>query len=122
MKTKWRREEAEIIAKDILNQLQRVTAKIAVVGSIIRSVKDVDRIEIEFVPETVIRRIGVFGLTTIDLADEQINCLVRNGFLCKKNNASGSPEHWGPIGKQAVHKTTGIPVFLRAKTLAEWSE
>lgn len=127
MKTpsKFRREEALQVARDIHDRLKPFCEKCVVAGSLRRLRPEVGDIEFLFIPKMAPDPSTFFGALMgekpemIDMAETVINRLEKDGFLKKRANVNGSFA-WGPKNKLAVHVASGIPVDFFATTAENW--
>jgi len=106
---------------DELCWLAAATTRIIVAGSLRRLKAYVGDIEIVYIPKTEVRPDpqDMFASITVNLIDEQIAHLEKDGVLERRKNVSGS-EMFGPKNKLMRHKATGIPVDLFSTTEDAW--
>ena len=94
--------------------------RLTIAGSVRRMKAEVGDVEILFVPRvgTVTGEGEMFG-TPSNLAESEINRLVKTGILAQRRNALGNTT-WGSLIKLAVHSKSGIPVDLFTATKENW--
>ena len=118
---KWDWGEASRVAYRLCAELDPHCDRSIVAGSIRRGKPRVGDIEILYIPKCEWRpmQVDLFTEQRINLADEAISVLERDGILERRRNAKGS-EVFGPKNKLMRHVETGIPVDLFAATDENW--
>lgn len=104
-------------------QLRDSCERIIIAGSIRRKKAQVGDIEILYIPKIVERQNPDSLLPEIEkvnLANEQIESMLKNGCLQKRLNVRLN-ETWGEKNKLAIHTMSGIPVDLFATDLECWN-
>ena len=120
-KVKYPRSVALEATREILATLRPACDPLIVAGSLRRRKDEVGDIEIVYIARTIERdKDGTFWeREQVNLADEAIAALERDGILEKRENVNGSTM-FGPKNKLMRHRSTGIPVDLFAATAHNW--
>ena len=118
-KRTYLREDALIVARELVGYLKPVTTQLIVAGSLRRRRQTVGDVELVFVPKVVERPVDLVSTAPVDLAEECINGLVARGILAKRTNVNGSTM-WGIKNKLAVHVDLGMPVDFFATLPQCW--
>ena len=92
--------EVMAAVKEIHERIHNVCSEMKVSGDMRDKRKEWTRADISYTPLTESRRLGPFGMTTVDLCLEQVEWLSRTGFFEK-----GAP-------KTYIHKSSGLPVVF----------
>jgi DNA polymerase/3'-5' exonuclease PolX len=116
---RWARAEAIPVARELVERLQPLCERLILAGSLRRRKQDVGDIEILYVGRRELRKVDLLADGMVDVADEEIERMVREGVLVKRPSVSGSTA-WGQRNKFAIHKASGIPVDLFATTADAW--
>ncbi len=122
-KVKFPRALAIGVAREMVDALRLVAARILVAGSLRRGKALIGDVEILFIPRLEYRADpgDMFGKTVlVDLAAEKINELVRQDVLAKRTKKDQTCT-WGDENKLAVHLKTGIPVDLFSARTGNWA-
>lgn len=122
MKTKFPREQALGVAKQLCDTLKPVTSRLIVAGSLRRGKAEVGDVEILFIPKVEPRPdpedlLG--NLVETNLALAEIDALLKSGVISKRPNCDGHFA-WGASNRLAVHVASGIPVDFFAATEMNW--
>jgi hypothetical protein len=90
MKTRWSRDEALPVAAELCRRLKPVTERLIVAGSLRRRRAAVGDVEILYIPRTEDRPADLFRTQTFSLADEEINAMLAEGIIEKRESATSS--------------------------------
>lgn len=109
------------VAAELCRALKPVCDRLIVAGSLRRRRPTVGDVEILYICRTETRPNpeDMFGTLTVNLADEMIAALEKEGVLERRTNVNGS-EMYGPKNKLMRHRATGLPVDLFAATPENW--
>lgn len=121
-KQRWRFADAIPVAAEICARLKPATERLVVAGSMRRGKPTVGDIEVLYIPRLVERMDpgDLLGATElVNLADEAIGAMEREGILTRRQNVKGS-EMFGEKNKLMRHDASGIPVDLFAATEENW--
>lgn len=116
-KKKYPRQQAELVAKQIGSLLKPACSRIIVAGSLRRGSPLVGDVELVYIPKKETRPSpeDFFSQVDVNLADEIILRLEKEGVLERRTNVNGSTM-FGAKNKLMRHRETGIPVDLFATT------
>lgn len=121
-KPRFSAEEANTVAAEILCWLDPACRRLVVAGSLRRQKPTVGDVEILYTPTYELRADpqDMFNTLTINLADEAIAKMEKEGVLERRKNVAGR-ENFGPLNKLMRHRSTGIPVDLFCEpSLDDW--
>jgi DNA polymerase/3'-5' exonuclease PolX len=118
-KTKFPRTDALAVAKFVCDALKPVTVQLICAGSLRRRKSEVGDVEIVYIPKTVAQPDGLFDTKQVNLVDDALDRLLKDGILARRTNVKGS-EIWGPKNKLALHVASGIPVDFFAASEGNW--
>lgn len=118
-KKRWPHAEALAVAKQLQDLICPACEQIAIAGSLRRMKPFVGDIELLFVPRYTERPEGLFENRIVDVADEVIEKLFKDGIIAKRPNIRGSFT-WGVSNKLAIHVASGIPVDLFSTYKERW--
>lgn len=118
-KIRYPRAAALDVARELVAALRPVTLRLVVAGSLRRMKAEVGDVEILFVPRVEPRKLDLFHVGPVDLAEEMLEGLVRSGVLSKRLSSAGTTS-WGAKNRLAVHVASGIPVDLFTATEGNW--
>lgn len=121
-KLRFPRAVALAVAQEIIASLTGSTEpdRLVIAGSLRRGKAEVGDVEIVFVPQIGIEKVGLFGdKIAVNFADRAIETLVNSAVLAKRLNKNGCVT-WGEKNKLAVHVQTGVPVDLFATSALAW--
>jgi DNA polymerase/3'-5' exonuclease PolX len=120
-KSKFPREKALEVAREIHSALQPHAVRIKVAGSLRRGMRFVSDIEFVVIPKVEMLDSDLFGdvKTPRDETALEIERLIGWGALAKRRNSIGS-ETWGQKNKLALHVASGIPVDFFFTTERNW--
>jgi DNA polymerase/3'-5' exonuclease PolX len=113
------------VAIEVVKQLHAVLTncveRISMAGSLHRGKLEVKDAEIVYIPRFCHGpATELFGTPeNINLEDETLNRLLKDGILAKRKNVKGS-EMWGPQNKLAIHVKSGLPIDLFSTTEECW--
>lgn len=118
---RYPRDIAKDVGVEIVSFLYGSAQRAQIAGSIRRLKPTVGDVEVLFVPKFERRQHpdDMFAAIDVNLADETIERMVRDGVLEKRLNIKGS-ETYGPKNKLMVHCASGIPVDLFSTSLENW--
>lgn len=110
------------VAGHLLDYLRPATDRIIVAGSLRRGKIMVGDVELLYIPKTEVRPDpqDMFATVTVNLVDEVIASLEKDGVLERRKNVSGWEAGFGIKNKLMSHKKTGIPVDLFSTTEEAW--
>jgi DNA polymerase (family 10) len=117
--TLYPRQLALQIAEKLLKELAPVTEQIVIAGSIRRKRKLVHDIEILYIPKVEDTKEDMFEPTPVDLAEEKLQQLIKEGILAQRYTRDGHAT-WGKQNKLARHVKSDIPVDFFATTQLNW--
>lgn len=120
-KPKFPNAVAMKVAKELCDSFKPVAERIIVAGSLRRRKPMVGDVEILYIPKTEVRPDpqDMFSTVVVNLVDEQISHLEKDGVLERRKNVNGS-EMFGPKNKLMSHRATGMPVDLFQTTADNW--
>jgi DNA polymerase (family 10) len=118
-KPKFDSDEAAPVAVQMLEILKPFCERIEIAGSLRRMKDRVGDIELLFIPRFEDRQMDMFTTEPMDLADEKINALLKDGTLLKRPNKDGIFT-WGKKNKLCLHNASGIPIDLFSTTAENW--
>jgi DNA polymerase/3'-5' exonuclease PolX len=120
-KTKYPREVACAVAREICAAMKPVCDRLIVAGSLRRRKQEVGDVEILFIPSfgRVLSEGELFPTPRGNLADDMILSLVSFNMLQPRLNVNGGTA-MGPQNKLMVHVATGVPVDLFTATDHNW--
>jgi len=102
MKTKFHRDEAMLVAMELISLLTPACERIEIAGSLRRDKKRVGDIELLFIPRMDTRQADMFTTEPFDLAADKIGQLIAAGVIAKRPSETGVFT-WGRLTKLAVH-------------------
>ncbi len=118
-KVKYPRSAALAVAKEVCDRFRPITARLIVAGSLRRRKPEVGDVEILYIPKVAQEREGLFDMIAVNLVDRDLDRMLREGVIEKRENVRGS-EMWGPKNKLARHRASGIPVDFFSATEENW--
>lgn len=118
-KVKHPRAAAIPVARELCAALTPFCERIMVCGSLRRRKQFVGDVEILFVPKLETRPEDLFSTKAFDLAEQEIERLLKVRAIEKRLNVNSSPT-WGPQNKYAIHTASRIPVDLFSTTAERW--
>ena len=118
-KPKWDSDEAVPVARELIELLKPYCERIEIAGSLRRQKERVGDIELLFIPRFEDRQEDMFTTAPVNLADEKIGQLLRDGVLNKRPSVTGVYT-WGSENKLALHVVSGIPVDLFSTDSERW--
>lgn len=117
-KRRWPRAAAIAVARELCRELEPVTERLIVAGSLRRRKPFVGDVEILYVPKVETRPLDLLYSEPHNLVDEVLVRLIAIRRLAQRTNIFGHP-NWGTKNKHALHRTL-IPVDLFAATTENW--
>lgn len=120
-KKRYPRQQAEFVARQIGSLLKPACSRIIIAGSLRRGSPLVGDVEIVYIPKLERRpsQEDFFSSVDVNLADEIILRLEKEGVIERRTNVNGSTM-FGAKNKLMRHRETGIPVDLFATEEANW--
>ncbi|MGV1047694.1 MAG: hypothetical protein ACOYD4_04095 [Solirubrobacterales bacterium] len=120
-KQKFNREAALAVAEALCYEIQTLTYRIAVAGSLRRNRPAVGDIEIVYISREAIEAdpADMFSTLNVILADRHIQRMIDSGLLEKRKTETGAFTY-GKKNKLVRHVPSGIPVDFFATTEACW--
>ena len=121
MKTRFPYAVGLEVAAELCRSLKASCERLIVAGSMRRRKPDVGDVEILYIgrKETRPDPTDMFAQVEVDLADEVVAALIKNGVLEPRPNVRGS-NTYGPKIKLVRHRGSGMPVDLFKATEANW--
>lgn len=117
--TLYPRKLALQVGEQLVKLLRPVTERIEIVGSVRRKYRLVKDCELLFVPKIVDSKEDMFQETLIDITDQFIEGMLKDGILTQRHNSSGHPT-WGKQNKLARHVKSDLPVDLFSVPKKNW--
>jgi DNA polymerase/3'-5' exonuclease PolX len=120
-KSKFPREKALEVARDLYTQLIPSCFRLKVAGSLRRRLSHVSDIEFVVIPKTDLLDVDLFGDEKFqrDQLSLVLESMIGWGTITKRRSAAGR-EAWGHQNKLAVHTASGIPVDFFITTEENW--
>ena len=118
-KPRFPRADAIAVARELVGFLTPAVNRLVIAGSLRRRRPAVGDVEVLYIPKFFTERDGLFDTRNVNMADLELETLLKACILRKRTTASGA-EPWGPKNKFAVHTRTGIPVDLFQAAEANW--
>lgn len=120
-KQRWTRREAAAVAEALIARLDPFCERIIVAGSLRRGAGLVGDVELLYISRTEPRPFDLFSSVDGHLADEEIERMLGEGVLARREFCKGWCASWGALNKLAVHLATGIPVDLFCTSSERWA-